>query len=162
MQHVRWNIKRIFLKSDILKCTLDFVTSESITWKMIKYFILLWLLCLVVIDASPVAAPDTNEVLDLQSACARMDIWGLSEVAKALCGTVGTCIKSQGRPVCSCSRCTPGAGGGIGCVLSGKKWNQQPSKRKQRLTLNKVFLFYLQQSLLQESGINHQLLRPYF
>ena len=73
------------------------------------------------IDASPVAAPDTREVLDLQSACARMDIWGLSEVAKALCGTVGTCIKSQGRPVCSCSRCTPGAGGGIGCVLSGKK-----------------------------------------
>ena len=73
------------------------------------------------IDASPVAAPDTTEVLDLQSACARMDIWGLSEVAKALCGAVGTCIKSQGRPVCSCSRCAPGARGGIDCALLGKK-----------------------------------------
>ena len=88
---------------------------------MIKYFILLLWLCLVVIDASPAAALDTREVLYLQSACARMDIWGLSEVAKALCGTVGTCIKSQERLVCSCSRCAPGAGGGIDCALSGKK-----------------------------------------
>ena len=121
MQHVRWNIKRIFLKSDILKCTIDLVTSESITWKMIKYFIILLSLCLVFFNASPVAAPDTSEVPDLQSACAIMDIWGFSEVAKALCGAVSTCVKSQGSPVCSCSRRAPGAGGGIGCALSGKK-----------------------------------------
>ena len=50
---------------------------------MIKYLILLWWLCLVVIDASPVAAPDTREISDRQSACARRDIWDLSEVAKA-------------------------------------------------------------------------------
>ena len=68
---------------------------------MIKYFIILLSPCLVVIDASPVAAPSRG-VPDLQSACARMDIWGLSVVAKALCGAagcnkngaVGTCIKS--------------------------------------------------------------------
>ena len=63
----------MFLKVDILKCTLDFVTSESITWKVTKHFILLLWLCLVVIDAGPVAAPDTKEVSDLFSACARMD-----------------------------------------------------------------------------------------
>ena len=59
------------------------------------------------IDARPVAVPDAREIVDLQSACAQMDIWGLSEVAKAVCGTVcrykngaaGTCINSQGRPV---------------------------------------------------------------
>ena len=73
------------------------------------------------IDASPVVAPDTREVSDLQSACPRMDIEGLNELVKALCGAVGTCIKSQGRPVCSCSRCASGAGGVIGCALSGKK-----------------------------------------
>ena len=84
---------------------------------MIKYLILLLWLWLIVIDASPVAAPDIREVLNLLSACARMDIWGLSEVAKALCGAVGTCIKSQGRSVCSCSRCALGAEGGIVCVL---------------------------------------------
>ena len=59
------------------------------------------------VDASPVAAPDTREVPDLSSACVRMNIGGLSEVAKALCGAVGSWIKYQGRPVCSRSRlCT--------------------------------------------------------
>ena len=72
------------------------------------------------IDASPVSVP-SRWVPDLQSACARMNIWGLREVAKALCGAVGACIKSQGRPVCSCSRWALGPGGGIGCALSGKK-----------------------------------------
>ena len=80
---------------------------------MIKHFILLVWLCLVVIDCSPVAVPETREVPDLLSACARIDIWRLHGVAKALCGAacyykncaVGTCIKSQGRPVCNCSRC---------------------------------------------------------
>jgi hypothetical protein len=97
IQHVGWNIKRIFLKADRLKCTLDFVTSESITWKMIICFILWLWLCLVVIDASPVATSDTREVRDLQSACAAMDIWGWSEVAIALCGAA--CIKSRGTHV---------------------------------------------------------------
>ena len=119
---------------------------------MIKYSILLWWGCLLVIDASPVAAPDTRDVPDLQSACTSMDIWSWSEVAKALCGAagcyencgVGTCIKSQGRPVCSCSFRTPGAGGSIDCALSGKKWTQLPSKRKQRLRFKKVsFQFFL-------------------
>ena len=73
------------------------------------------------IDASPVAAPDTREVPDLLSACARMYICGSSDVANAFCGAVGTCVKSQERPVCSCFRCAPGAGGGIVCALSGKK-----------------------------------------
>ena len=141
MQHVGWNIKRIIFKGDILKCKLDFVTSELITRRMIKYFILLCWLSFVVIDASPVAAPDTKEVRDLLSACARMDVWGWSAVAKALCGAaccykncaVSTCFKSQGRPVCSCSR----------CALSGKKWNQPQSKRKQRVTFKKVsFQFF--------------------
>ena len=126
------------LEEDIPKCSLDCVTSESITWKMIEYFILLWWLCLVVIDAIPVAAPDTKEVPDLQWACARRDIRGLREVAKVLCGAVGTCIKSPGRPFCTCCRCVPGTGGSIGCVLSGKKWGQQASKRKQRWTFKKV------------------------
>ena len=58
---------------------------------------------------------------DLLSACARMDFWSLSGVAKALCGAVGTCIKYQGRPVCSCSRCALGTGGGFVCTLSGMK-----------------------------------------
>ena len=88
---------------------------------MIKSSILLLWLCLVVIDASPVAAPDTREVPELLSACARMDSWGLNELGKLLCGAVVICVKSQGGPVCSCSRCAPGAGGGIGCALSGKK-----------------------------------------
>ena len=154
MQHVGWNIERVSLKEDILKCTLDFVTSESRTWRMIKYLILLWWLCLVVIDASPVAAPDTREVLDLQSACARMDIWGSGEVAKALCGAVGTCTKSRGRLVCSCSRCSPGTGGGIGCALSGKKWNQIQSKRKQSLTFKRVsFQFILSFTPISSSRI---------
>ena len=73
------------------------------------------------IDASPVAASEIQVVLDLQSACARIDIWRLHGVAKALCGAVDTCIKSRGRPVWSCSRGVSGAGGGIGCALSGKK-----------------------------------------
>ena len=73
------------------------------------------------IDASPVAAPDPKEIPDLQSACAIIYIRGSSEVAKAFCGAVGTWTKSQGRPVCSCSRCAPGVGGGIGCPLLGKK-----------------------------------------
>ena len=64
----------MFLTEEILKCTLDFVTSESITWEMIKYLILFVWLCLFVIDARPVAAPDTREVPELLSACARMDI----------------------------------------------------------------------------------------
>ena len=52
--------------------------------------------------------------------------------------------------MCSCSRCAPAAGGGIGCApaagggigcaLSRKKRNQQPLKRKQRLTLKRVSL----------------------
>ena len=93
------------------------------------------------IDASPVAAPDTREVPDLSSVFAGMDIWCLSGVAKALSGAA--CIKSQ-RPVCSCSRCALGAGGGIGCALSRKKWEQHPLKRKQRLSFNKVsFQFFL-------------------
>ena len=87
---------------------------------------------------------------------------GFSEVAKELCGAVGTSTKSQERPACSCSRFVPGAGGGVGCALSGKKWIRQLSKRKQRLILKKVFFFYPQQYLLQESDINHQLLRPHF
>jgi hypothetical protein len=74
-----------------------------------------------VIDARPVAVPDTNEIPDLLSACARMDIRGFSEVAKALCDAVGTCIKSQERPVFGCSRCAPVAEGGVGCALSEKK-----------------------------------------
>ena len=73
------------------------------------------------VDASPAAAPEAKEISNLQSACERMDMWGLSEVTKALCGAVGTCIKSQGRSACSCSRCAPGAGGGLGCALLGKK-----------------------------------------
>ena len=88
---------------------------------MIKYFILLRWLCLVVIDASLVAAPDIKKVPDLQSVYATMDSWGFSEVAKVLCGAVGTSIKSQGRPVCSCFRCASGAGNGIGCALSREK-----------------------------------------
>ena len=51
-----------------------------------QVYILLWWRCLVVIDASSVAAPDTREVPYLLSACARMDIWGLNEVVKALFG----------------------------------------------------------------------------
>jgi hypothetical protein len=96
---------------------------------MMKCFILLSLLCLLVIDASRIVPIRTKKIPDLLSACARMDIWGLSEVAKLACGAaccykncaVGTCIKSGGRPVCSCSRYAPGAGGGIGCAISGKK-----------------------------------------
>ena len=80
--------------------------------------LLLWL-CLVVIDASSVAAPNIREVSEFQSACARMDMWGLSEVAKALCGAA--CIESQGRLVCTCSHFAPGTEGNIGCALSGKK-----------------------------------------
>ena len=92
------------------------------------------------VDASPVAAPDTREVPDLLSACARMDIRDSSEVAKAFCGAVGICIKSQGRPICSCSRCATDAGGGICCALSGKKGNQQQSNRKQIDTQESLFL----------------------
>ena len=55
---------------------------------------------------------------------------------------LGTCIKSQGRPVCSCSHCVPGAGGGIGCALSGKKRNQQRSKRKQIDIQESFFLLF--------------------
>ena len=65
------------------------------------------------IVAIPVAAPDTKEVPDLLSAWARINIWDLSEVVKALRGAVGTCIESRARPVCSCSRSR--------CPLSGKK-----------------------------------------
>ena len=65
-----------------------------------------------------------------------------------------TCIKSQGRPVCSRSRCAPGVGDGLSCALSGKKWNQQQTKRKQGFTRNKVFFFYPQQHLLQALEIN--------
>ena len=89
---------------------------------MIKYLILLLWLCLVLTDASLFAAPDTREVLDIQSACARMDMWGFRE---AVCCykycVVGNCVESQGRPICSGSRCAPGAGVGIGCALSGMK-----------------------------------------
>ena len=96
------------------------------------------------IDASPVVALGTNEVPNLQSACTRMVMCGLSEVAKALCRGIGTCMKSQGRPVWFCARWALGAGGGIGCALPGKKWNQQLSKRKQRLTFKKgSFQFFL-------------------
>ena len=140
--------QKILLKEGIPKCTLDFVTSESIASRMIKYFISLWWLCLVVIDASTVAAPSRG-VPDILSACARMDIWGLSEVAKALCGAaccykncaVGTFIESQERLACSCSRCAPDTDGGIDCALCEKRWNQQRSKTKQRLTFKKVFSF---------------------
>ena len=83
-----------------------------------------------------------------------MDIWGWSEVAKAFCGAVGNCIHSQGRPVCSCFRCAPGGGGGIDCALWGEKWNQQPSKRKQRLTSKKICFFNPQRYLLQEFEMN--------
>ena len=65
MQHIGWKIKRVLSKEDILKCAIDFVALESITWKMINYSILLLWLCLVVINASPVAAPDIKEVPDL-------------------------------------------------------------------------------------------------
>ena len=128
---------------------------------MIKYFILLLCLCLVVIDASLAAVP-SGGVPDLLSACPRIDIWGSSEVAKALCGAtcyykncaIGICIKSQGRPVCSCSRCAPGAVGGIDCALSETKWNQPQSKRKQGLTFKKAFsLIYNNISFKNWKGI---------
>jgi hypothetical protein len=122
---------------------------------MIKYFIWISWWCLFVIDASSAAAP-SGGVPDLQSACARIDIWGSSEVAKALCGAVGTSIKSQGRPVCTCSR----------CALSEKRWNHLQSKIKQRLTFKKVsfqfFLLFTTTSFCQEFEMNHQLLRPHF
>ena len=53
-------------------------------WSLGRWILLLWL-CLVVIDASPVTAPDTREVLDLQSACTSMDSLGSSEVARVIC-----------------------------------------------------------------------------
>ena len=43
------------------------------------------------IDATLAGAPSRG-VPDLWTAYARMDIWGLSELVKALCGAVGTCI----------------------------------------------------------------------
>ena len=57
---------------------------------------------LVLIHASSVTAPDIREVLHHQPACAKIDVCGISEVAKALCGAaccykngvVGTCIES--------------------------------------------------------------------
>lgn len=93
---------------------------------MMKYFIILLALCFVAANANPL---DRRQVPDLLSACARMDTWGLSEVAKAACGAacyykncaVGTCVKSGGRPVCTCSCCAPGAGGGISCAYLGWK-----------------------------------------
>ena len=72
------------------------------------------------IDTSSVGAPSRG-VPDLFTVCARTDIWGLSEVSKALCGTVGSSIKSRGRPVCFCSRFAPDGGDDIGCALSGKQ-----------------------------------------
>ena len=51
---------------------------------MIKYFILWWRLCLVVIDASLFPTPDTREVPDLYSVCARMDIWGFKWSCKSI------------------------------------------------------------------------------
>ena len=49
------------------------------------------------IDASLVAA-SSRGVPDLSSACARIDIRGLSEVAKALCCAVGICINLKEDP----------------------------------------------------------------
>ncbi|UJR17055.1 hypothetical protein I4U23_003952 [Adineta vaga] len=62
---------------------------------------------------------------DLFSVCARMDIWGLSEVAEKLCigaccaqnCATGKCVKRGGRPVCVCNRCADGGGGGIACLI---------------------------------------------
>ena len=125
---------------------------------MTKYFISLWWLCLVVTDASPVASPSRG-VPDLFTACARMDIWDWGEVAKTLCDAacaVSTLIKSQGRPVCSCSRCAPGVGGGIDCALSEKRWNQPQSKRKQRLIFKKVsFQLFLLLTPISSSKIRN-------
>ena len=53
---------------------------------------------------------------------------------------VGICIKSQGRPVRSCSRCAAGAGGGIGCALPGKKGTLQPSKKNTEIDIQDIFL----------------------
>ena len=74
---------------------------------------------------------------------------------------VGNCIKSQARPACSFSRWASGAGGDIGCALNGKKWNQPPSKGKQRLSFTNLFFFDPQQYFLQECAVNPQLLRPH-
>ena len=81
---------------------------------------LLWL-WLVVMNVSPVAVSDTRGISNLQSAFGGIDIWGSNEVPKALYGAVGTCIKSQQRPVYSCSHCASDAGGSIDWALSGKK-----------------------------------------
>ena len=97
-------------------------------------------------------------------------MWGLSEVANALRGAaccynncaVGIGTKSRGRPVCSCSGCASGTGGGISFALSGKSWNEQQSKRKQSLTFKNVYFFYSHQSLLQIFEIDYQLRRPLF
>ena len=94
-----------------------------------------------------------------------IDKWPLDGVAKALCGAVGTCIKSHGRPVCTCSRCAPGAGGDIACALSGN--NETSNNRKEnRNSHSRKFLsssfFYSHQSVLQEFEVNHQLLRRHF
>ena len=98
------------------------------------------------IDASPVAAPDIKEVSDLLSACARMDIWGLSEVAKAWCGAAScykncaasTSIKSQGRPVCSCSRCAPGARRYRLCTVR-KEMKSTTIKKKSEIDIQESF-----------------------
>lgn len=65
------------------------------------------------------------ESRDMLSVCARMDVWGLSEVAEKLCigaccsqnCATGTCVKRSGQPVCVCSRCADGGGGGVGCWI---------------------------------------------
>ena len=98
------------MKEDILQGTVDFVTLESITWKN-DFIVVVMLSC----DGASSVAASSRGVPDLLPTCDRMDIWGLSEVAKALCGAA--CIEYQERPVCSFSRCAPGVEGGIGCAL---------------------------------------------
>ncbi|VDM47441.1 unnamed protein product [Toxocara canis] len=59
-----------------------------------------------------VALVTVNAVIDF-STCARMDIPGLSKIARGLCITsckyqncgTGYCQKRRGRPTCVCSRC---------------------------------------------------------
>ena len=109
----------------------------------------LWLMLVQLLHLIP------ERLLDLQSACARMDMWGFSKLAEVLCGAVGSVYQiSRKTRLQLFSLCTRGCRSVSAVHCSRKKWNQQQSKRNSEIDTRESF--FLLSTTISSSRIGNK------